>query len=76
MSEPKLSIPLFQNAARVLGFNEEEKLNMYKICTAILHMSNIKLKQRPREEQAEVADPAGKNQPINFSDSKIYHAFV
>ena len=44
---------------------------MYKICTAILHMSNIKLKQRPREEQAEIADPAG----LSFAIAIVYAQF-
>ena len=49
-----------QEAANVLGFSPEEKLSMYKICAACLHWGNSKFKQRPREEQAEVADPKGK----------------
>lgn len=32
---------------------------MYKVCAACLHWGNAKFKQRPREEQAEVADPKG-----------------
>ncbi|EDO44895.1 predicted protein, partial [Nematostella vectensis] len=44
-------------AADTLGFSAEEKLSMYKICAACLHWGNSKFKQRPREEQAEVADP-------------------
>jgi hypothetical protein len=33
---------------------------MYKTCAGILHWGNGQFKQRPREEQAEVADSAGK----------------
>lgn len=51
---------LFQEAAAVLGFTKEEKFAMYKICAACLHWGNSKFKQRPREEQAEIADPKGK----------------
>ena len=50
-----------QQAADTLGFTPEEKLSMYKICAACLHWGNAKFKQRPREEQAEVADPKGKS---------------
>ena len=32
---------------------------MYKVCAACLHWGNAKFKQRPREEQAEVADQKG-----------------
>ena len=32
---------------------------MYKICAAILNFGNMKFKQKPRDEQAEVADPSG-----------------
>ena len=32
---------------------------MFKICAAILNFGNMKFKQKPRDEQAEVADPAG-----------------
>ncbi|KAL3877462.1 hypothetical protein ACJMK2_035164 [Sinanodonta woodiana] len=37
----------------VLGFSPEEKLSMYKCTAAIMHMGEMKFKQRPREEQAE-----------------------
>lgn len=50
---------LFQEAANTLGFAPEEKFAMYKICAACMHWGNAKFKQRPREEQAEVADPKG-----------------
>ncbi|KAL1237357.1 Myosin-4 [Trichinella pseudospiralis] len=38
----------------VMGFEQEEKDNLYKLCAAIMHMGEMKFKQRPREEQAEV----------------------
>lgn len=50
---------LHQQAAKTLGFAENEKMGMYKVCAACLHWGNAKFKQRPREEQAEVADPKG-----------------
>jgi len=37
----------------ILGFNKEEKMNMYKCTAAIMHFGNSQWKQRPREEQAE-----------------------
>jgi len=35
-------------------------MSMFKICASILNMGNMKFKQKPRDEQAEVIDPAGK----------------
>jgi len=46
------------NAIQVLGFTEEEKMAMLKITAGILNFSNMKFKQKPRDEQAEVEDPA------------------
>lgn len=40
---------------------------MFKICAAILNFGNMKFKQKPRDEQAEVVDPAGKNIIIRIS---------
>ncbi|CDW54796.1 myosin tail family protein [Trichuris trichiura] len=37
----------------VMNFEQEEKDNLYKLCAAIMHMGEMKFKQRPREEQAE-----------------------
>merc|ERR1712168_1226907 len=46
------------NTINVLGFTEEEKVAMLKITAGILNFSNMKFKQKPRDEQAEVEDPA------------------
>jgi len=46
------------NATHVLGFTEDESFSMWKICASILNFSNMKFKQKPRDEQAEVVDPA------------------
>lgn len=46
------------NAIKVLGFTSDEKDSMMKITAAILNFSNMKFKQKPRDEQAEVEDPA------------------
>ena len=37
-----------------MGFEANEKNDLYKICAAIMHMGEMKFKQKPREEQAEV----------------------
>ncbi|XP_076337304.1 myosin heavy chain, muscle-like isoform X5 [Tachypleus tridentatus] len=37
----------------VLGFHDEEKLNIYQITASVMHIGELKFKQRPREEQAE-----------------------
>lgn len=42
-----------QKAFDILGFDAEEKLNVYKITAAVMHFGELKFKQRPREEQAE-----------------------
>merc|ERR1711962_57493 len=46
------------DAIKVLGFTEAEGLSRFKITTGILNFSNCKFKQKPRDEQAEVADTA------------------
>nr|ABB96414.1 masticatory myosin heavy chain 2M [Canis lupus familiaris] len=38
----------------VLGFSAEEKIGIYKLTGGIMHFGNMKFKQKPREEQAEV----------------------
>uniref|UniRef100_A0A0N5BM88 Myosin motor domain-containing protein n=1 Tax=Strongyloides papillosus TaxID=174720 RepID=A0A0N5BM88_STREA len=42
------------NAFNVMGFTGPEKNDLYKLCGAIMHMGEMKFKQKPREEQAEV----------------------
>jgi len=37
----------------VLGFTAEEKVNIYSITAAVMHLGEMKFKQRGREEQAE-----------------------
>ena len=41
----------------ILGFTQNEKDQLYRLCAGILHLGNMKFKQRPREENAE---PDGK----------------
>ncbi|XP_042262727.1 myosin heavy chain, fast skeletal muscle-like isoform X2 [Thunnus maccoyii] len=40
-------------AIDILGFNLEEKANIYKLTGAVMHHGNMKFKQKQREEQAE-----------------------
>uniref|UniRef100_A0A0N4ZXJ8 Myosin motor domain-containing protein n=1 Tax=Parastrongyloides trichosuri TaxID=131310 RepID=A0A0N4ZXJ8_PARTI len=44
---------LTDEAFDILNFSAEEKNNVYRLCAAMMHMGNMKFKQRPREEQAE-----------------------
>ncbi|XP_052069633.1 myosin heavy chain, striated muscle-like isoform X2 [Mytilus californianus] len=37
----------------ILGFTYEEKTSLYKCTASVMHMGEMKFKQRPREEQAE-----------------------
>ncbi|XP_072044348.1 myosin-16-like [Amphiura filiformis] len=54
--DDKDEMKITDDALNVLGFNEEEKFAIYKMCGAILHFGNSKWKQRPREEQAEIEE--------------------
>nr|XP_006637180.1 PREDICTED: myosin-16 isoform X1 [Lepisosteus oculatus]XP_015215928.1 PREDICTED: myosin-16 isoform X1 [Lepisosteus oculatus]XP_015215929.1 PREDICTED: myosin-16 isoform X1 [Lepisosteus oculatus] len=45
---------LTDEAFDVLGFTQEEKMSVYKLTGGIMHFGNMKFKQKPREEQAEV----------------------
>jgi len=44
----------------VLGFDETDKISLYRCTAAVLHFGEMKFKQRPREEQAEADGTAGK----------------
>ena len=48
-----IQILLLQSSMDILGFEEEQKLNIYKIVAAVMHLGTMKFKQRGREEQAE-----------------------
>lgn len=43
----------------VLGFTAEEKMSIYKLTGGIMHFGNMKFKQKPREEQADVDTTEG-----------------
>ncbi|KAK6025120.1 myosin head [Ostertagia ostertagi] len=51
--DDKEEMALTQEAFDVMGFEDDEVLDLYKSCAAIMHMGEMKFKQRPREEQAE-----------------------
>ncbi|XP_029363577.1 myosin-16-like [Echeneis naucrates] len=57
----------------VLGFTPEEKMSIYKLTGGIMHFGNMKFKQKPREEQAdvdstEVADKVAHLMAINSGE--------
>ena len=37
----------------VLGFEADEKISIYKVAAAVMHLGTMKFKQRGREEQAD-----------------------
>uniref|UniRef100_A0A914W0L8 Myosin heavy chain n=1 Tax=Plectus sambesii TaxID=2011161 RepID=A0A914W0L8_9BILA len=62
VSQAELTVPgmddqeemqITDEAFDIMGFDQTEKTNLYKLCGAIMHMGEMKFKQRPREEQAE-----------------------
>lgn len=42
-----------------MKFSETEKFELFSLTAAIMHMDELKFKQRPREEQAEYQDQKG-----------------
>lgn len=46
---------------------------MFKIVASIMNMGNMKFKQKPRDEQAEVLDPAGTYNVSITSNSHIQY---
>lgn len=50
---------LFQSSFDILGFTQDEKTSLYKCTASVMHMGEIRFKQRPREEQAESDGTAG-----------------
>merc|ERR1719228_2412093 len=59
--EMNLAIEAFD----ILGFSPEEKNSLFKCTGAIMHMGEMKFKQRPREEQAE-ADGTAEAEKVAF----------
>ncbi|CEF60973.1 Myosin heavy chain [Strongyloides ratti] len=69
----KEEFQLTDEAFDILNFSKEEKANVYRLCAAMMHMGNMKFKQRPREEQAETdgtedAENAAKMYGIEVED--------
>lgn len=54
-------------AFAVLGFSAEEKMSLFKATVSILHMGEMKFKQRPREEQAEADGTAEAEKVSHFA---------
>ncbi|CAJ0581093.1 unnamed protein product, partial [Mesorhabditis spiculigera] len=52
--DDKAEFQATDTAFDVMGFSEAEKDELYKTCAAIMHMGNMKFKQKPRDEQAEI----------------------
>lgn len=52
--DDKEEMKLTQEAFDIMCFEEHETADLYKNCAGIMHMGEMKFKQRPREEQAEV----------------------
>ncbi|XP_029433444.1 myosin-16 isoform X2 [Rhinatrema bivittatum] len=64
---------LTDDAFNVLGFSADEKASIYKLTGGIMHFGNMKFKQKPREEQAdvdttEVADKVAHLMGLNSGD--------
>lgn len=56
---------LTDQAFDVLGVSKDEKMSMYKVTGAALHIGEMKFKQRPKEEQAE-ADGTAEAEKVSF----------
>ncbi|XP_075435723.1 myosin-4-like [Ascaphus truei] len=61
------------SAIDILGFNQDEKIGIYKLTGAVMHYGNLKFKQKQREEQAEqdgteVADKIAYLMGLNSAD--------
>ena len=68
-----LSMLLYpQEAFDVLGFTPEEKMSVYKLTGGIMHFGNLKFKQKPREEQADVDTTEGIKVRLSLSLSLLF----
>jgi len=59
MQLTRLDVDTQQESFAVLGFDEPEKMALYRCTAATIHFGEMKFKQRPREEQAEADGIAG-----------------
>ena len=62
LSPPLSALPL-QDAMSVLQFTPDEQMQLFRTVAAVLHFGNIEIKQRPREEQAEMQNTQGRPTP-------------
>jgi len=60
-----------QKSFAVLGFEDSEKMSLYRCTAAVLHFGEAKFKQRPREEQAEADGSAGTTTSSPFRDCSV-----
>ncbi len=51
---------IFQEAMATLGMEPDEILALFRTVAGILHLGNIEVKQRPREEWATIPTTTGK----------------
>ncbi|XGW09174.1 hypothetical protein V3C99_011464 [Haemonchus contortus] len=61
----KEEFQMTDEAFDILNFSAQEKMDCYRLMAALMHMGNMKFKQRPREEQAE---PDGTDEAEKASD--------
>lgn len=64
-------MPSFQDAFNILGFSQTEKDEIYKVTAAVMHMGEMKFKQRGREEQAEADGTAVRNMQETATTAKL-----
>lgn len=50
---------VFQESFNILNFSDEEKQNVYRLCAAIVHMGQMKFKQRGEQAEPEQAGKDG-----------------
>ena len=65
--DDKEEMKLTQEAFDIMGFTDSETESLYRNTAGIMHMGEMKFKQRPREEQAEPdGDADAQNVAANF----------
>ncbi|EFP05608.1 hypothetical protein GCK72_018221 [Caenorhabditis remanei] len=63
--DDKEEMRLTQEAFDIMGFEDQETSDLYRSTAGIMHMGEMKFKQRPREEQAE---PDGEEDALNAAE--------
>ncbi|CAJ0585954.1 unnamed protein product, partial [Mesorhabditis spiculigera] len=77
--DDKEEMRLTQEAFDIMGFTDEEVHDLYKNTAGIMHMGEMKFKQRPREEQAEedgIEDAQNAAHCFGVDAEKFVSAFV